>query len=164
MRDDANKLLRQTKQQLLALCNRHGKQFDGVSKWTQRHMEWLRGLKFALPVLQETLEEYLATYHQLRDKVDRMDARIAELAAQDAYKEKVRMLGCLKGIATHTALSCLVEIGDFSRFPSVRQFSAFLGLVPGEHSSGDHQCRGGITKAGNSHLRRLLIDVKDAPF
>ena len=159
MRDDANKLLKQTKQQLQALCNRHGKNYDGKTKWTQRHLEWLRSLKFDQPVLQETMEEYLVTYNQLRDKVDRMDARITELAAKETYNENVHKLGCLKGIATHTALSCLVEIGDFSRFPSAQQFSAFLGLVPGEHSSGDHQCRGGITKAGNSHLRRLLIEA-----
>ena len=89
---------------------------------------------------------------------ERFDRRIEELAQRDAYREKVNRLVCFKGIRTHTALSLIVEVGDFQRFPTAGQFASFLGLVPGEHSSGDSQHRGAITKAGNSHLRRLLVE------
>ena len=108
--------------------------------------------------MQETLSEYLVTYTQLSDKLERFDKRIEELAQRDEYREKVNKLVCFKGIKTHTALSFVAEIGDFKCFPSAGQFAAFLGLVPGEHSSGPSQRRGSITKAGNSHLRRLLVE------
>ena len=162
MRDDAQKLLKQTKQQIIALCTRHGCYFEGSANWPQTHIAWLRSLRFPQAVLQEALDEYLTTCTQLSEKLERLDRRIAEMAQNDRYAEKVRKLGCFKGIAIHTALSCVVEIGDFKRFPSAQQFSAFLGLVPTEHSSGDSQHRGGITKAGNSHLRRLLIESASA--
>ena len=156
MRDDAKAMLKQTKQQIIAFCIRHGKHFDGKSYWTQKHIAWLGTLQMKDEILQETLTEYMLTYHQLSDKVDRFDKRIEELAQKESYAENVKKLVCFKGIKTHTALSLLVEIGDFKRFPSAQQFAAFLGLVPIENSSGKSQHRFGITKAGNSHLRRLL--------
>ena len=162
MRDDAKTMLKQTKQQIVALCTRHDKHYDGSSNWTQRHMEWLKHLDFGSEMLNETLTEYLLTLMQLIDKVERFDKRIDELAAEKQYAESAKKLQCYRGIKAHTALSFLVEIGDFKRFPTAQQFAAFLGLVPGEHSSGNHQHRVGITKAGNSHLRRLLIEAANS--
>lgn len=158
MRDDALTLLKQTKQQIHALCLRHGYIYSGKSSWTPAHLKWLRSIQLNNPILQETLSEYLVTFQQLSDKVERFDKRIEEFAQMDAYRERVNQLVCFKGIKTHTALSFLVEIGDFRRFPSAGQFTSFLGLVPGEHSSGESRHQGGITKAGNSHLRRLLVE------
>ena len=158
MRDDAQALLKQTKQQINALCLRHGHAFEERSRWTPKHLKWLRSLKLDNPILQETLTEYLVTYEQLADKVERFDKRIGEFAQQDEYRERVNQLVCFKGIKVHTALSFVVEIGDFKRFPTAGQFASFLGLVPGEHSSGTSRHQGAITKAGNSHLRRLLIE------
>ena len=158
MRDDAQVLLKQTKQQINALCLRHGYIFDGSYKWAGKHLVWLRGLKLQNPMLQETLQEYLITFEQLAEKVSRFDARIEEIAQQEEYRERVNRLVCFKGVRTHTALSFIVEIGDFKRFPTAGQFAAFLGLVPGEHSSGDSRHQGGITKAGNTHLRCLLTE------
>ena len=158
MRDDAQTLLKQTKQQINALCLRHGHLFEERSRWTPKHLKWLRSLKLDNSILQETLAEYLVTYEQLADKVERFDKRIGEFAQQDEYRERVNQLVCFKGIKVHTALSFVVEIGDFKRFPTAGQFASFLGLVPGEHSSGTSRHQGGITKAGNSHLRRLLIE------
>ncbi len=90
--------------------------------------------------------------------VQTYDKRIEELSRTERYVENVGKLCCFSGIATHTALSLLVEVGDFSRFKDAPHFAAYLGLVPGENSSGDKQRYTGITKAGNSHLRRLLIE------
>jgi len=158
MRDDAQTLLKQTKQQINAFCIRHGYIFEGSSRWTPKHLKWLHSLKLDEPILQETLAEYLVTYEQLANKVERFDKRIEEIAQQKEYRERVNQLVCFKGIRVHTALSFVVEIGDFKRFPTAGQFASFLGLVPGEHSSGMSRHQGGITKAGNSHLRRLLIE------
>ena len=162
MRDDAKTMLKQTKQQIIALCTRHDKRYDGSSNWTQRHMEWLKHLELGNEILNETLTEYLITLAQLIDKVERFDKRIDEIASKEKYIENAKKVQCFRGIKAHTALSFLTEIGDFKRFPTAQQFAAFLGLVPGEHSSGDHQHRVGITKAGNSHLRRWLIEAANS--
>lgn len=87
------------------------------------------------------------------------DMRINELAQAEPYRQKVEKLGCFRGIAAHTALSFCVEVGDFRRFATAQQFASYLGLVPGECSSGDKQQYTGITKAGNSHLRKLLVET-----
>ena len=101
------------------------------SHWTQKHIHWLLGL---------------------------FGKRIQKLSMGERYEEKTRQLCCFRGIAAHTALSILIEIGDFSRVPTAKHFASFLGLTPSEHSSGESQHNGAITKAGNSHLRRLLIE------
>jgi transposase len=159
MRDDQKKMLKSIKQQILALVLRHGQHFEGSkTNWTIAHVSWLQSLKLKERVLQETLEEYLITYEYLTQKIERLDKRIEELASDERYEEKVKKLSCLIGINTHTALSLVVEVGDFKRFAKAKKFSAFLGLVPSEDSSGDDQNRYRITKAGNSHLRRLLVE------
>lgn len=158
MRDDVKAHLKETKQQIIAYYTRHGFQFDGSSHWTQKHLNWVERLQFKNSIHQEVLREYLTVFYDLSEKVAVYDARIEELSHSARYAENVGKLCCFNGIATHTALSLLAEVGDFSRFRSAPQFAAYLGLVPGEHSSSDKQHRTGITKAGNSHLRRLLIE------
>ena len=110
-------------------------------------------------MIRETLDEYLSTYDDLTARIKRYDERIQEIAGQKEYNEKVRKLECFLGIQTHTALSLIVETGDFNRFSKGNIYAAYLGLAPGEHSSGESTGRLGITKAGNSHLRRLLIEA-----
>jgi len=159
MRDDQKKALKIIKQQILALVLRHGHRFEeGKNYWTQKHVKWLKSLDLG-GILQESLEEYLVTYEYLTDKIDRFDKRIEELAENERYQSNVKKLSCFIGVKTHTALSALVEIGDFKRFAKAEQMAAFLGLVPGEDSSGGKQKRGSITKAGNSHVRRLLVEA-----
>ena len=157
MRDDHKLALKKVKQQTNALCLRFGFFYDGTH-WTGKHLQWLRALK--LPeLIRETLNEYMATYDELTAKIDRYDKRIQEIAAQSEYQEKVKKLECFLGIKTHTALSLIVETGDFIRFRKGNVYAAYLGLAPGEHSSAESGGRLGITKAGNSHLRRLLIEA-----
>ena len=159
MRDDKKKLLKITKQQLLALVLRHGHRFEGGrSYWTIKHVTWLKSLDLG-GVIQEGLDEYLVTYEYLADKIERLDQRIEELACNERYKEKVKKLSCFLGVKTHTALSVVVEIGDFNRFAKPKNMTAFLGIVPGEDSSGGKRKPGSITKAGNAHLRRLLVEA-----
>ena len=157
MRDDHKKALKKIKQQIGMFCIRHGYYFEGT-KWTIAHLKWLKKLELA-PMYQETLNEYLATYEELTAKIERFDARIEEIAAQAEYAEKVQKLGCFLGIKTHTALSLIVETGDFTRFAKGNVYAAYLGLAPGEHSSAVKVNRLGITTAGNSHLRLLLVEA-----
>lgn len=159
MRDDVKANLKRTKQQIIAFCTRHGFSFNGKSYWTQKHLNWLESLVLENALYKETLQEYLILYYTLDEKVAIYDKRIEELSHLDRYEENVQKLGCLRGIATHTALSLLVEVGDFQRFRTAKHFAAFLGLVPGESSSGDKQIHTSITKAGNTHLRRLLVEA-----
>lgn len=157
MRDDHKQALKKIKQQINAMCLRHGHHYDGT-KWTIKHVTWLRKLELS-PLYRETLDEYMASYDEQTAKIERFDKRIEEIASESRYQEKARKLGCLLGIQTHTALSLIVETGDFSRFKKGNTYAAFLGLAPGENSSGEHIKRTGITKAGNTHLRRLLIEA-----
>ena len=151
MRDDQKLMLKKIKQQILAFVLRQGKKFEGGrTYWTIAHMKWLRTLDLE-GLDKETLSEYLVTYDYLTEKIERLDNRIEELASGEKYKEKVRNMGCFLGIKTHTALSMVVEIGDFSRFEKAP--------VPSENSSGDKIKRYSITKAGNSHLRRLMVEA-----
>ena len=114
MRDDHKTALKKIKQQINSLCLRNGFQYSG-SKWTQAHIVWLRTI--ILPAMyKETLNEYMATFYELSAKLERFEKRIEEIASQKEYQTKVKQLGCLLGIKTHTALSLIVETGDFSRF------------------------------------------------
>lgn len=158
MRDDHKLALKKVKQQILAFCLRHNYRYEGNSHWTAAHVNWLRSLK-PEALYKEILDEYLLTYTTLSDKLERLDKRIEELASQDEYKESVHKLTCFIGIKTHTALSVMVEVGDFNRFATAAHFASYLGLVPGEDSSGDSQKRLGITKAGNRHVRMLLTEA-----
>jgi len=141
MRNDYKHQLKAVKQQILSFCLRHGLRCDtSKSNWTIAHLKWLRSLELT-PLHREIISEYLGTYDHLTDKVQRLDKGIGEFAAQEAYCEKEKKLKCFIGSKTHTALASLVEVGDFNRFATAEKFASYLGLVPGEDSSGDSQQR-----------------------
>ncbi len=157
MRDDHKLALKKLKQQINAFVLRHGHQYTGT-KWTIKHVVWLKKLELD-PMYRETLNEYMASYEEQEAKIERYDKRIEEIASEARYQENAKKLGCFLGIRTHTALSLIVETGDFERFAKGNTYAAFLGLVPGERSSSDNVNRLGISKAGNTHLRCLLIEA-----
>lgn len=158
MRDDQKKALKVLKQQILALVLRQGCRFeDGKNYWTIKHVTWLKSLDLG-GITQEALSEYLISYEYLAGKIERLDQRIEELASTERYQENIHKLCCLLGVKTHTALAVIVETGDFARFAKAGNYAAYLGLVPGEDSSSDKKARGGITKAGNGHVRKLLVE------
>lgn len=158
MRADHKLALKKVKQQISSFCLRHDLHYEGKSHWTAVHISWLRSLKPG-GLYDEILDEYLLTLASLTDKIERLDQRIAELSEKEEYSESVKKLSCFLGIKTQTALATIVEVGDFKRFPTAEKFAAYLGLVPGENSSGDHRKTLGITKAGNTHVRRLLVEA-----
>ena len=157
MRDDHKQMLKSLKQQINAFVLRHGHQYSGT-KWTIKHIIWLRTLELD-PMYRETLDEYMASHEEQEAKIERYDKRIEEIAAEERYQENARKLGCLLGISTHTALSLVVETGDFKRFAKGNIYAAYLGLAPGEHSSSTSVNRLGISKAGNTHIRCLLVEA-----
>lgn len=157
--EDAKMDLRKAKQRLIHFLNRHEVHYEGGRSWTERFWKWLRSLEFDSPYSQETLEEYMAEVVHLEQRCRRSADRIEEIAVQPEYEKSVQKLKAFRGIGTLTALSLVLEIGDFRRFSRAEQFMAFLGLVPSERSSGNKRRLGGITKAGNSHLRKLLIEA-----
>lgn len=156
MRDDHQTALKQIKQQLNAFCLRHGFQYD-KSKWTLAHIQWIKRLK-CTKIQKEIINEYLATYELHKNKIDAFDVRIKDFASGERYAEKVNKLLCIKGIKTNTAMSFISEVGDFKRFRTAEQFAGYIGLVPGEQSSGDKVRRTGITKSGNIHLRKVAVE------
>ena len=104
------------------------------------------------------LAYYIDRVRQATEDKKRLERLVADEASKARWKERVDSLRCLKGVDTMTAADLVFEAGEFSRFKNARSFAAWVGLTPSEHSSGESVCRGGITKAGNKHLRRVLVE------
>ncbi len=158
MRDDHKSIQKTIKQRILAFCLKRGLIYEKTN-WTGAHLDWLRKLTFEEPTDRETLDDYLLTYDQFAARISAEDARIDELCEEKEYEESVKKLKCFVGIKNKLALSLLTEIGNFTRFDSAGRFASFLGLTASESSSGEKQRQGGITKSGNSHLRKQLIEA-----
>lgn len=162
MREDTQDMVKRTKQQINAYLLKLGKRFDqGKSKWTQLHRKWLKEVELT-PNQKEILKEYLCTLEELEAKVKRYDTRITEMSMTERYKETVDGLNCFKGITRPVAMRIVSEIGDFNRFETAGQFASYLGLTPAEYSSGGSEKKGGITKMGNSHVRKTLIEASQS--
>jgi transposase len=159
MYEDLRGDLRICKQRVLHFLLRRGIRYDQGSPWTVKHKNWLSSLGFSDSMDRKTLDMYLSTIQELEGKCSEAAEEMEQIATQDRYREQTKKLAAFKGIKTLIALSFVADIGDFRRFPNARQFMAYLGLVPSEHSSGAKRRQGGITKAGNSHLRRLLVEA-----
>lgn len=159
MREDVQDMVKQTKQRINAFLLKQGKQYDqGKSKWTICHRKWLKEVELT-SLYREVLDEYLITLEELEIKVDRYDTRIVEISNQERYQEFVDKLSCFKGFTRPIAMRIVSEIGDFSRFQTAGQFASYLGLTPSEHSSSESENKGTITKMGNSHVRKTLIEA-----
>ena len=152
-------MLKKAKQNLLSFLLRMGLPYPQSGHyWTQAHMAWLRTVHFADKWLQESFDEYHNEVITLMDKVQRIETKILELCSEDEVKEKVDALVCISGISYVSAISLVAEIGDFARFSNAKSFASFIGLCPGEDSSGNRVRHTAITKAGNSRVRSLLVE------
>lgn len=127
--------------------------------WTHAHWEWIRGIELPDAAARESLDYYISEVRHIESQKKAIEKRVAQCASGPRWRDRVEALRCMKGIETVTAFALTVEAGVFSRFDSARAFASWLGLVPSEHSSGERASRGGITKAGNSHLRKLLVEA-----
>lgn len=126
--------------------------------WSRAHWKWIRGIDLPDQAAQESLDFYVAQVRHLEAQKKALEKRIFQHAKKERWNGRVEALRCMKGIEAVTAFALVVEVGAFSRFGSARDFAAWLGLVPSQHSSADRIVLGGITKTGNSHLRRLLVE------
>jgi transposase len=158
--DDIRIDLLRARHRMTKFLARRGCRFiAGKKNWTVQHRHWLRALQFEQEADQHTFDDYLLGIEQLEERRASMVAHIDRLASSDRYRLAVEYLSCLKGVSTLTGLSLAAEIHDIRRFPSARALMSYVGLVPSEYSSGRSTQRGAITKAGNQHLRRLLVEA-----
>jgi transposase len=157
-REDTRGDLMRARHRVSKLLLRQGIHYSGGNTWTQAHMSWLYRQRFDSPALQLAYDLALETVTETLDRRDRLDREITKIAYESEYTPVVRALECLRGISTLTAFGLAVEIGDWNRFTG-RTIGAYLGLVPSENSSGQHRSQGGITKTGNTHARRLLVEA-----
>ena len=157
-REDARGDLMSARHRVSKLLLRQGIVWSGGKAWTGVHDRWLRVQRFDSVPLQLTYDTAYETMLAAVTRRDRLDEAIAMLAADSVFTPVVRRLGCLRGVCWLTAFGLAVEIGDWHRFTG-RSIGAYLGLVPTEWSSGSSRSQGGITKTGNGHARRLLIEA-----
>jgi transposase len=137
---------------------RHGRVWRGGENWTLKHMVWIRAQRFEDPALTATFGHYQATLVAREAAVEAIDADLAQWFTRAPFAEAVSRLGAYRGITSLGALNLAAEVCDWRRFPTAAMFMGFCGLVPCEHSSGERTQRGGITHAGNTHLRTQLVE------
>ena len=157
-REDARLDRMRDRHRLSKFCLRHGRRLPGLS-WSVARRKWLGEQRFQFAAEQLTFDTYVHTVDLVDRRIEQLERAIRETAAQGPWSELVARLRCLRGVDTLTALGLVAEIGDFARFRTAEEFMAFVGLVPSEHSSGEHRRQGSITKVGNSHVRRLLVEA-----
>ena len=161
-REDAQKVLRKSKQQLGAFLLRHHIIYSGKTMWTSAHFNWLSDISMSHPAQQVALQEYIDTVDSNAKRVDRLTAQIRDLSEQSRLSPLIKALQAMRGISLIVAATVAAELGDLRRFANPAQMMAYLGLVPSEHSTGEKTKRGGITKTGNGHVRKALIEAAQA--
>jgi transposase len=157
-REDCRQDLMTARHRVSKMLLRQGIVYYGGQAWTGKHELWLRGQHFDNQALTLTYEAALDAMVTCVGRRDRLDEAITAMAVDSEFTPVVHRLGCLRGISTLTAFGLAVEIGDWHRLTG-RSIGAYLGLVPCEYSSGDTRTQGGITKTGNTHARRLLVEA-----
>ena len=159
-REDAKEDLLRCRHRLGKMLLRRGLVYSGGKKaWTHTHRKWLRSLTFDHASDQAVLSDYLLAIEQLEQRLQTLEQHLTAAAESTPLKEPVGWLRCFRGIDTVTAVTLVAELHGLERFTSPRALMAYVGLVPSEHSSSERSRRGGITKAGNSHARRVLIEA-----
>ncbi len=158
-REDMKGMERTSRQRLGGFLLRHGKIYPGRSKWTKIYFRWLESLRFETAAQQIVFQEYIDMVKHTQERVASMEEEIRKALRGWTLKPIVEGLVALRGIDLVAAMTIVAELGDLSRFATAGQLMSHLGLVPSEHSSGERQKRGGITKTGNGHVRRVLIEA-----
>lgn len=158
-RDQAKRAERTARLQLQGFLLRQGRRWSGKTAWTQEHLQWIRALPFDHEAHHRVLVAMVHAVEQTKDQVARLTKDIEELAVASNISPLIRALQALRGVRLLTAAVIAAEIGNFERFASAPDFMAYLGLVPSESSSGESRRRGGITRSGNTFVRRVLVEA-----
>lgn len=158
-REDIRADLLRARHRLSTFLLRHGRRFTATKKaWSKRHETWLRMQTWAIPALDQTHRAYLRAVEEAVARLRAVDEDLRALLTLEPLQTRVQRLRCFRDIDDLTALTIAAELGDARRFATAPRTMAFVGLIPSEHSSGSKRAQGGITKTGNAHLRRVLIE------
>jgi transposase len=158
-REDIRADLLRARHRLSKFLLRHGRRFTATKKaWSKRHDVWLRTQTWPLPALDQTHRAYLRAVDEVLARLRDVETELRALLDLEPLRARVQRLRCFRGIDDLTALTIAAELGDPRRFATAPSTMAFVGLVPSEHSSGTKRAQGGITKTGNAHLRRVLVE------
>jgi transposase len=160
-REDSLYTRRQTRQRLAGLLLRHGQRWPGKHTWSAKYVEWARGLRLGSEAQDTAKRHYLDETAHFDDRIESLTQDVERLAGllRDVHGELYRSLQALRGVSTIVAATLVCELGDLRRFKTASQLMSYVGMVPCEHSSGSRTWRGSITKAGNAHVRRVLIEA-----
>ena len=158
LRDDQVRARTGLRNQLSKFLLRHGHHYALGHQWTKKHWIWLRAIKFSNETQQFVFEEQVAAEERLTLCIERVEAKLVEASNKEPFATLSQRLMCLRGVSLITAMTLVAELGDLRRFNSAHQLMAYVGLVPGERSSGEKVVRTGITKTGNKHVRRALVE------
>lgn len=158
-REGIKAIERSARQRLGGFLLRHGRIYDqGKCHWTQAHFRWLEKVVMPTRVQQIVLQEYIDTVREAQRREAGLVKQMRQALVDWTLRPVVEGLMALRGVSLVAAMTVLAELGDITRFDSPRQLMAYLGLVPSEHSSGGTRHQGGITKTGNGHARRVLVE------
>lgn len=161
-REDAKQDERMSKQRLSGFLLRHDHIYSGKSPWSKAHFSWIADIKMPHPAQQVTLQEYVDSIHECRRRVARFEDQIRELLPQWRWQPVVNAIQSLRGVSLIVSVTTIAELGDLRRFETPKKLMAYLGLIPSQHSSGETTRHGGITKTGNGHVRKVLIEASQA--
>jgi transposase len=157
-REDASTARLKARQQLKAMLLRHGRHYTGKSSWTLAHERHLTSVRFEHPAQQIAFDEYRQAVKDAHERVERLTQSLRNQCEDWRMKPVVNALMCLRGFEFIAAITLIAELGDLNRFDHPRALMAYLGLVPCEYSSGNSRHQGSITKTGNRHARRILVE------
>ena len=157
-REDCRGDLMRGRHRLSKLLLRQGIVYSGGQAWTGTHDAWLRRQQFDAAATRLAFESDYDAVLAVKARRDRLDAAITAMAIDSEFTPIVHRLGCLRGVSTLTAFALAVEVGDWHRFTG-NTIGSFVGLVPSEYSSGSSRVQGSVTKTGNGHARRLLVEA-----
>lgn len=160
-REDVKEDILRMKHRITKLLLRYGIRAPQKAgrNWSARYREWIDTVKFEYRPVRIAFQEYLQTLHEAEQRMKRIEEEIQAEAENGVHAPIIQALQCLRGVATITSTSLVAEIGSFKRFPTPKKLMAYLGLVPSESSSGVSRRQGDITKSGNVHARKLLIEA-----
>jgi transposase len=158
-REDIRADLLRARHRLSKFLLRHGRRFTATQKaWSKRHETWLRAQTWPLPALDQTHRASLRAVEEGLARLHDVESDLRALLDLEPLRPRIERLRCFRGIDDLTALTIAAELGDARRFARAPSLMAYVGLVPSEHSSGSKRVQGGITKTGNAHLRRVLVE------
>jgi transposase len=158
-REDAKRDLMSARHRLSKMLLRHGYIYREGTNWTLKHRAWIKAIRFDLPELQTVLNNYILSVEQIEERMKQLTEHLEAASKTERYAERVGWLCCLRGVDMVTAMTILSELHEISRFRNPRELMSYLGMTPSEYSSGDRTKRGSITKAGNGHVRRVLVEA-----